>query len=147
MRRRPQEGGKSLGGPSDGLNVDDGTRRATPDESSPGPSSLFIRSTSGSWIPRPVIAPSFCFASSTYTNSPDHFFINISLSFPNLKPIKTFTLIDSGASASCISDRFAARHSFPRRPLASPIPITAVDDRPIANGLVTQDVLAQILVA
>ncbi len=44
------------------------------------------------------------------------------------------------------SEIFAARHSLPRRLKDVPIPILAVDDRPIASGLVTQDVLTELFV-
>lgn len=91
-------------------------------------------------------SPHFVFASNTLLNSPDHFFINVSLHFPNKKPIRTFALVDSGASGSCISDAFARRHSIPRRLKDVPMPVMAVDDRPIASGLVTHDVVTQLTV-
>ena len=100
----------------------------------------------GRYIPSRLPSPLYIFAANTYLNSPDHFFINVTLRFPNRKPIKTFTLVDSGASASCISESFSRRHSLPRRLKDVPIPIMAVDDRPIASGLVTQDVLTNLLV-
>ena len=88
-------------------------------------------------------APLYIFANSgPHPNSPSHFFISIRLSFPNRKSISTYALVDSGATASCISERFAERHSLPRRLKDNPIPILAVDDRPIASGLITQDVIA-----
>jgi hypothetical protein len=99
----------------------------------------------GGYIPlHNGLSPIYIFSSNTYLNSPDHFFINIVLQFPNRKPVNTFALIDSGASASCISDRFALRHSLPRSLKEIPVPITAVDNRPIAGGLVTHDVLCQL---
>lgn len=73
-----------------------------------------------------------------------HFFINITLRFPGRKPIHTYALIDCGASDSCISDRFAYRHSLPRRSKDVAVPILAVDNRPIASGLITQDVVTQL---
>ena len=98
------------------------------------------------YIPSRLPSPLYIFAANTYLNSPDHFFINVTLRFPNRKPIKTFALVDSGASASCISESFSRRHSLPRRLKDVPIPIMAVDDRPIASGLVTQDVLTNLLI-
>ena len=53
-------------------------------------------------------------------------------------------MIDSGATTSCISDSFASRHSLPRRLKDVPVPIMVVDDRPIASGLITQDVITNI---
>ncbi|KAI0037590.1 hypothetical protein FA95DRAFT_1467222, partial [Auriscalpium vulgare] len=55
-------------------------------------------------------------------------------------------LVDSGATTSCISERFATRHSLSRRLKDVPVPIMAVDDRPIASGLITQDVVANLSV-
>ena len=55
-------------------------------------------------------------------------------------------MIDSGASGSVISHDFAKRHSLPRRCKSTPVPILAVDDRPIATGLITQDVTTQLTV-
>ena len=92
------------------------------------------------------MSPRFIFRSYTHLNSPDHFFINIKLLFPGRAPIRTFALVDSGASNCCISDRFAQRHSLPRVLKDVPVPITAVDDRPIAGGLVTHDVITQLSV-
>jgi hypothetical protein len=83
----------------------------------------------------------YCFPSNTYLNSPKHFFINISLSFPRHKPLKTFALIDGGTSVSCISDRFAERHSLPHHLKDVPMSIMAVEDHPVANGLVTYDIV------
>ena len=71
--------------------------------------------------------------------SPDHFFVSVSLSFPNKKTIHTYALIDSGATNSCISLAFCDRHGLARRPKSSPVPIRAVNDRPIASGYVTHD--------
>src|SRR5258707_8982079 len=69
-----------------------------------------IRSTNGQYITRPTHSPNYIFANSaSYLNSPNHFFISIVLSLPNRKPIHTYALVDSGATTSCISERFAAR--------------------------------------
>lgn len=87
------------------------------------------------------------FSATTYLNSPDHIFINVTLSFPHHKPIHTFTLVDSGATSSCISDGFAACHSLPHVLKDVPVPITAVDDRPIASGLVTHDIITHVEVS
>lgn len=106
----------------------------------------FVRSTDGRYIPSCLPSPLYIFSSSSYLNSPDHFFINVTLRFPNRKPIKTFALIDSGASASCISDSFSKKHSIPRRLKDVPVPVVAVDDRPIASGLVTQDIVTELAV-
>jgi Retroviral aspartyl protease len=91
--------------------------------------------------------PAFVFPSNTFLHSPNHFFISIPLRFPNRKPISTYALIDSGATSSCISDRFAERHGLTRRFLDIPIPIMAVDDCLIASGLITQDVLTNVCVS
>ncbi len=123
-----------------GLPVDDGTHSL--DTAKPA----YIRSTDGRFIPFRFPSPFYIFAANTYLNSPDHFFINVTLRFPNRKPVKTFALVDSGASVSCISDSFARCHSLPRRLKNVPIPIMAVDDRPIASGLVTQDVFTNLSV-
>ena len=98
-------------------------------------------------IPLKSYLPTYVFSTSTYFNSPNHFFISIRLCFPNQKPITTYALIDSGATASCISKRFAQRHGLPCRLKDVPIPIMAIDDRPIASGLITQDVVANISVS
>lgn len=107
-----------------------------------------VRSTDGRYIPiqSSLSPPLYIFSSHSRLNSPDHFFINVTLRFPNRKPIKTFALVDSGASGSCISDVFAQRHSIPRRLKDVPVPVTAVDDRPIASGLVTHDVITELTI-
>ena len=103
-----------------------------------------VRHSDGKWYPRSDFpTPLFIHAVSS-SPEPEHFLISIILSFPNRKPIRTTALVDSSASQSCISKRFATRHSLPRRLKDTPIPILAVDDRPIASGLVTQDVIANI---
>lgn len=92
-------------------------------------------------------SPHFIFsASNPSLNSPSHFFISISLSFPNWKSIRMFALMDSGATTSCISEKFASRHSLSCHQLNVPIPIMAVDDHPIASGLITQDVITLLMV-
>ena len=98
------------------------------------------------WIPRPAGAPPFRLSTHVHASphSSEHFFIPISLHFPHRKPINTFALVDSGATASCISLSFANRYSLPRRLLDEPVPIHAVDDRPIATGLVTHDVITSL---
>jgi len=122
--------------------VDDGTR---PSSSTPEPK--FVRNYNGSYSLFPKSAPHYIFAASSPSpNNPNHFFISIELSFPNRKPIPTYALIDCGASTSCISDRFSTRHSLPRRVKDIPVPIIAVDDRPLASGLITHDVPANISV-
>lgn len=100
------------------------------------------------WIPRPAGAPHFRLSSHVHASpfSPDHFFVLVSLSFPNKKLVRTYALVDSGATASCISLAFANCHGLPRRLKDVPIPITAVDDRPIASGYVTHDVVASLRV-
>lgn len=60
--------------------------------------------------------------------------------------MRTFALVDSGASGSCVSETFARRHSLPKRLKDVPTPVMAVDDRPIASGLVTHDVVTQLTV-
>ena len=57
-----------------------------------------------------------------------------------------FALMDSGATTSCISEKFASRHSLSCHQLNVPIPIMAVDDHPIASGLITQDVITLLMV-
>ena len=105
-----------------------------------------VRSTDGHYILRypDIPSPAYVFAANTLLNSPDHFFINITLHFPNRKPVRTYALVDSGASGSCISEVFARRHSIPRRLKDVPVPVTAVDNRPIASGLVTHDIIADL---
>lgn len=100
----------------------------------------------GVWIPRPAGAPRFRLSSHVHNSqfSTDHFFVPIVLEFPNRKPIHTHALVDSGATASCVSLAFANRHSLPRRLKDESIPITAVDGRPIATGLVTHDVVTSL---
>ncbi|PIL28411.1 hypothetical protein GSI_08445 [Ganoderma sinense ZZ0214-1] len=68
------------------------------------------------------------------------------LRFPGRKPINTFALVDCGATDSCISLAFANRHHLPRRPKDEPVPILAVDNRPIASGLVEYDVVTSLTV-
>lgn len=102
-----------------------------------------VRHTNGKWylrsdqpIPRYILATSL--------DSSEYFLISITLRFPNRKPIHTTALIDSGASQSCIFERLASRHSLPRRSEDTPIPILAIENRPIASGLVTHDIFANI---
>jgi hypothetical protein len=104
---------------------------------------LFIRLSDGTFSSFSSYPPP-CFILSTSTSSPAHFFINVLLHFPGRKVIHTFALIDCGATDSCISDRFASRHSLPRHVKDIPIPILAIDNRPIASGLVTQDVVSNL---
>lgn len=107
-----------------------------------------IRRSDRYWQPVCLSAPVYVFSSSqsSFSHSPLHFFINVCLSFPNRKPIHTYALINSGCMDSCISDCFADRHSLPHHFKPIPVPILAVDDYPIALGLVTQDVLTNLLV-
>lgn len=92
-------------------------------------------------------SPRFIFSmSGSQLNSPSHFFISLSLSIPNCVPIHTYALVDSGASMSCISEKFSNRHSLPRCLKDVPVPIMAVDERPIASGLITQDIVATLSV-
>lgn len=98
------------------------------------------------WIPRPAGAPLFRLSSHVHASphSSEHFFIPISLHFPNRKAVHTFALVDSGATDSCISLSFANHHHLPRRLKDEPIPIRAVDDRPIATGFVTHDIITSL---
>jgi hypothetical protein len=123
--------------------VDDGTRQSRLEVPDP----THTRLSDGSYTPVAKSAPTYIFSSNSYLNSPLHFFISVCLSFPNRKPIHTFALVDCGATTSCVSDRFATRHSLPRRVKGTPIPIMVVDDRPIASGLITHDVITHISVA
>lgn len=70
------------------------------------------------------------------------FFINVTHHLPRRKPLHTYALVDLAATLSCISEHFASRHSLPRSLREVPFPITAVDNRPIASGLVSQDVIS-----
>ena len=108
---------------------------------------MFVRLSDGCYTPLVKSAPAYVFASNPYLNSPLHFFISVRLSFPNKDPINTFALVDCGATTSCISDHFASRHSLPRCVKETPIPIMAVDDQPIASGLITHDVITHISVS
>ena len=71
-------------------------------------------------------APIYCFASTFDLTSPDHFFISVTLRFPNHKPVHTYALVDCGASSSCISEVLCVRHSLPRRMKDVPIPIQRI---------------------
>jgi hypothetical protein len=53
-------------------------------------------------------------------------------------------LVDSGASASCILDKFTLQHSLPCALRNTPSPVTIVDGRPIASGYVTHDMVAPL---
>ncbi len=119
-----------------------GTQAPAPEEST------HVRSTNGMWVLKPASAPVFQLSSHVLANlhSSEHFFVPVSLSFPNRKSVKTYALVDLGGTASCISQEFANRHSLSRRLKDEPVPITAVDDRPIASGLVTQDVITSLFV-
>ncbi|OBZ76513.1 Retrotransposon-derived protein PEG10 [Grifola frondosa] len=104
----------------------------------PGPSEQFgtwaptseegthIRSTNGVWMPKPADAPIYQLSSH--------------------RPVGMFALVDSGATASCISLDFANRHSLPRHLKDDPVPVMAVDDRPISTGLVTHDIITSLSV-
>ena len=75
-----------------------------------------------------------------------HFFIPITLSFPNRPNIKTFAFVDSGSCGSHIGDTFSKQHSLPCSPKAFPVPIFTIDDRPLTSGLLTHDVISQLKV-
>ena len=92
--------------------------------------------------------PQFRLSSHVHSSpsSPDHFFVSVSLSFPKHKTIHTYALIDSGATNSCVSLAFCDLYGLPRRLKNSPVPIRAVDDRPIASGYVTHDLLVSLRV-
>src|SRR5882724_2018456 len=99
---RPLFWGKSLTGclAVPGHPVDEGTCKA--------PMPMYIRLTDGQYIPHILPTPQFIFTNSaSYLNSPSHFFISVLLSFPNRKSVRTYALVDSGATTSCISERFA----------------------------------------
>ena len=93
----------------------------------------------GSFISPHLSAPSYILSNHLFTAN--YFFISIKLCFPNRSSIFTYAMIDSGATTSCISDSFATCHSLSQCLKNVPVPIIAVDDRPIASGLITQDVL------
>ena len=121
--------------------MSEGTQAPEREESS------YARTPTGVWRQKPAVnAPVFILSSHVQSSltSPEHFLIPVSLSFPDRKPIRTYALVDCGATASCISLNFANRHSLPRRLKDEPVPITAVDDRPIASGLVTHDVITSL---
>ena len=107
-----------------------------------------VWNTNGCWTPICIPAPAFIYSASHGLNShiPNHFFINVTLCFPNRKPIHSFALIDTGCTDSCISDCFATHYSLPWQLKPVPVPILAVDDHLIASGLVTQDVVTNLLV-
>lgn len=105
------------------------------------------RSKDGKWHALPVSsAPVYIFSTHVHENlqNPDHFFISVRLHFPNRKSVCTFALLDCGATASCISLDFANHHSLPRRLKDEPVPVTAVDNRPISSGLVTHEVITSL---
>ena len=58
--------------------------------------------------------------------------------------IRTYTFIDSGATNSHISDSFVSKHSLPRRQLPIPIPITALNGRPLSSGLLTHEIFSTL---
>ena len=106
----------------------------------------------GLWIPTinsiSHSYPQFVFALNLPCNNPfsmNHFFISIILHLMDCK-ICTYTFIDSGATNSHISDSFVSKHSFPRHWLPIPIPITAVDRRPLSSGLLTHKVFSTLKV-
>ena len=106
----------------------------------------FVRATNGKWIHDLVSAPKFPLSPHVIANpiDRDHFFIPIVLSFPNRSSIKTYAFIDSGSTNSHISDTFVHRHSLPKKMRTDPVPIFTIDDRPLASGLLTHDVITQI---
>lgn len=105
---------------------------------------VHLRFSDGRWRLSYSSAPLYRFASTS--SDSNHFFISITLSFPNCKPIHMFALVDCGATSSCISNAFARRHSLPCRLKDVPVPILAVDGCPIDSGLVTHDVVTQLSV-
>lgn len=107
-------------------------------------SSEFVRCAGNSYAPHTLSIPQFIFALGTHLFSSQHFFVPVLLSFPNKSPIHTYAMVDCGATMSVISHDFANRHSLPRRKKETPVPILAVDDRPIASGLITQDIITQL---
>lgn len=121
------------------------------DAARPSPPSYtpeFVRYDNNTWTLPCAIPPFYRLSTHVSRNidSPDHFFVPVTLNFPNIKPIKTFALLDSGATTSCISDKFAIRHNLPRARKDNPVPIVAVDDRPIASGFITQDIITSLQV-
>jgi hypothetical protein len=130
--------GKGLGGPVciSELSTGDGIRQDNLVESPPPlllpiPSHNYLMDSL--WKPCPTIPLAYCFSSTTYLNSPKHFFINVSLSFPGHKPVKTFMPVDSGVSVSCISDHFAERHLLSCCLKDVSVPVMAVDNFPVAK--------------
>ena len=106
----------------------------------------FIYTMDGSFILSYLFAPSYILSNHLFTAN--HFFISIKLHFPNRSSISTYAMIDeSGATTSSISDSFATHHSLSRCLKDVSIPIIAVDDWPIASGLITQDVLTNISIS
>ena len=112
----------------------------------PSVPSSFVRATNGKWINDITSAPKFPLPSHIIANPSDrdHFFIPVTLSFPNHSNINTYAFIDSGATNSHISETFVRRHSIPKKMKTESIPIYTVDDRPLASGLLTHDVITQI---
>ena len=104
----------------------------------------FEKTTNGSWRSIPAFSPTYIFSLSPFSSN--HFVIAVTLNFPNRSPIRTHALVDCGATTSCISNSFAVRHSLSRKNKDIPIPVMAVDNRPIASGLITQEVMTQVSV-
>ena len=75
-----------------------------------------------------------------------HFFLPITISFPNCPTIKTFAFVDSGSCASHIGDAFSKQHSLPRSAKPVPIPIFTIDNQPLVSGLLTHDMITQLKV-
>lgn len=100
------------------------------------------RTTTGSWLPSRLPAPSLL--SATIDSSYDHLFLPITLSFPNRKPISTFAFLDSGATRSHISESFVSVHSVPTRRLDVPQIVHTVDDRPLLSGALTDEAVAHL---
>lgn len=71
--------------------------------------------------------------------SAQHLFLAIRLTLPNRKTISTYAFIDNGATNSFVSLEFVKNHQIPVSRLATPLPVLAIDNRPLVSGLMTHD--------
>ena len=119
----------------------------TPDHSSLRRTPPFVRAKNGEWFSISA-APNFMLHHHVRLDPLNrlHFFLPITISFPNRPTIKTFAFVDSGSCGSHIGDVFSKRHSLPRAAKPIPVPIFTIDDRPLVSGLLTHDVIAQLKV-
>mgnify|MGYP003492337063 CR=1 FL=1 len=75
-----------------------------------------------------------------------HLVVACTLSYSNAS-IRTYALIDSGATGFAFVDNdFARHHNLPLTPLEHPLQLEVIDGRPIMSAHITQLAVAKMLI-